>query len=455
MGGQRTMAMERRVGVVGLYHSGKTVFLTSLINHLREHNPDLCAVGGGRARIEGFHELETGGAFAPFDYQRYRQALVERGVWPEKTRAVAEYRCGFRVAGEGGGARDVGLWFLDIPGERLADMFMAGQGYAQWSDQLLRFLELRPEYREPSRDYAALLDSPQTDWPTLLHGYRTLLGRLICHYKPIVTPSTFIVDVDGGYPAAGDRSIERLAVTRFSGLAADRQFAPMHAEARTRWPQSAAAFAANFEGYKLKVLDPIAGWLKRCDLLVILVDVTTVLAGGLGMYEGNRELLEHLLRAAEPGRDGWSLIANWLAKLFTLGRGGLPAVEQVAFVATKADKVLRDDRQKMQGLLKDMTRKLTSGIEGLTTTWAVCAAVDSTADRGDGSLEGFPMRLGQAGPADRPEVFSPSRLPASWPENWEAGQFRFPDVLPVIPARRDALPRHVGLHQIIDLLLRH
>ncbi len=56
------MSIDKRVGVVGLYSSGKTVFLTSLINHLSEHDPSLCALNGGKCRVEGFREQYAGAA---------------------------------------------------------------------------------------------------------------------------------------------------------------------------------------------------------------------------------------------------------------------------------------------------------------------------------------------------------------------------------------------------------
>lgn len=34
-----------RVGVIGMYQSGKTVLLTSLINHLLNHDPDRLPLG--------------------------------------------------------------------------------------------------------------------------------------------------------------------------------------------------------------------------------------------------------------------------------------------------------------------------------------------------------------------------------------------------------------------------
>jgi len=446
------MGIDRRVGVVGLYHAGKTVFLTSLINHLQEHDPDLCPIGEGDVRLEGFRELPADGPFAAFDYKRYRQFLVEKHAWPEKTRAVAEYRCALKALRRGS-FKDVRLSLLDIPGERLADMFMCDRTYAQWSDEILRFLEVRPEYREHAGEYLALMRDRERDSAPILPLFKELLGRLILDYKPIVTPSTFIVAVDGGYPGREDRSVERLVARRSCGLDADSEFAPLTADARGRWPQTAQAFAQRFEQYKRTVLQPIADWLKKCDLLAILVDVTTILASGLGMYEGNRELLEHLVRALDPGRSGWGVFAKWFVKLLTFGQCSLPAVERIAFVATKVDKVLQEDRQRVQGLLKNMTRRLTSGIEGLKTLWGVCSAVDSTEDRGDGKLEGHLLRARRRWGRDAPELFAPSRVPDDWPENWDAGDFSFPDVRPQIPARRDAVPRQIGLHQIINFIL--
>ena len=45
---------ECRVGVVGLYSAGKTVLLTSLVNHLADHDPDRFAFAGGKAAVRKF-----------------------------------------------------------------------------------------------------------------------------------------------------------------------------------------------------------------------------------------------------------------------------------------------------------------------------------------------------------------------------------------------------------------
>src|SRR5687767_9214495 len=53
----RVKTTECRVGVVGLYNAGKTVFLTSLVNHLRDHDPDRFALVGRDTTVRRFERL--------------------------------------------------------------------------------------------------------------------------------------------------------------------------------------------------------------------------------------------------------------------------------------------------------------------------------------------------------------------------------------------------------------
>ena len=50
----RVKTTEARVGVVGLYSAGKTVLLTSLINHLQDHDPDRFPLGSKETRLRKF-----------------------------------------------------------------------------------------------------------------------------------------------------------------------------------------------------------------------------------------------------------------------------------------------------------------------------------------------------------------------------------------------------------------
>ena len=446
------MSIDKRVGVVGLYNSGKTVFLTSLINHLSEHDPSLCSLKGGKGRVEGFREQPIAGGFSHFDYEKYRQFLVEQHRWPNKTTAVSEFKCSFKLTQKGTSV-GVDLAFLDVPGERLADLGMARQSYDKWSDSVLHLLEIRPEYRVHADEYLKLLAEAQPSTKRVTNAYKRLLARLILDYKPLVTPSTFLVAPDGSYPNPTDHTLQALAAKRHSGLDGKREFAPMSHACRDKHRKMANAFRKAYEEYKGKIVQPIVEWLSNANVLLVFIDVTTLLAGGLGMYEGNREILKDLVKATDPGASWYGNLGRWALRTITFGYADYRAVERVAFVASKADKVLKDDRQRMHGLLRNMTRRPVDGIDGLKRNWFVCSAVDSIEDVGNGKLEGYLVSDGGVAEGATSALFTPSRVPDNWPDGWEPGAFIFPEVWPVMPARRDAPPKHFQLHRILDFIL--
>src|SRR5436309_15854547 len=91
---------ERRIGVIGLQGSGKTVLLTSLINHLMHHDPRRFPIQGGAARITHFSQEAPDEGWSQFEYTKARRALA-RPDWPAKTLESSQYKCRFRWNGEG------------------------------------------------------------------------------------------------------------------------------------------------------------------------------------------------------------------------------------------------------------------------------------------------------------------------------------------------------------------
>ena len=46
-----------------------------------------------------------------------------------------------------------------------------------------------------------------------------------------------------------------------------------------------------------------------------------------------------------------------------------------------------------------------------------------------------------------------SALPDDWPLDWGPGQFVFPEVYPLVPARKDYPPEQVNLDRVLDFVL--
>ena len=131
----RVKTTEARVGVVGLYNAGKTVLLTSLINHLQDHDPDRFPLGSKETRLRKFTVHAPDRDWTAFNYSGHRDALVNAGRWPAKTTDRSQFVCQFERSDWR--FSDCLLKLYDLPGERVADAGMVGRDFTGWSERML------------------------------------------------------------------------------------------------------------------------------------------------------------------------------------------------------------------------------------------------------------------------------------------------------------------------------
>ncbi len=447
---------------MGLYRSGKTVFLTSLINHLQNHRPDRFLLGKN-ARLVFAEELQPS-LFERFPYSQHRDRLVTGEAWPEKTRGVYEYACRYYRSDWHFSRGELSM--LDFPGERMADLMMVNATFDQWSDLMLSILRDHSEYHEPATPYLKLMDSAAVTETDLLDAYKRLLVQCFFQYRPVISPSAILISPAGDWHGEALKQGGQALNQCFCGLDADSQFVPLSAELRERYPGMRHRFSANYRNYRHKIALPLATWMRGCDALVVLIDVTTLLAGGEGMYQGNRELLRNLIDLLKPGHGYFGLTINTMRDILD-PLGGLtrltrhklwPAIlrwkniSKIAFVATKADKVHESDRDRLRELTRDMTVPIIAKREfqaaQLDVGYFACAAVSSTRSASGHQLQAYRE------PGTDAECYTPSHVPDNWPQTWSHGQFRFPNVRPWIPRLRDSAPDHIELDRVADFLMR-
>jgi predicted YcjX-like family ATPase len=455
MGWLRVKTTECRIGVVGLYNAGKTVFLTSLLNHLESHDPDRFRLGDPGTTVRKFEFRPPDEGWSNFTYAPFRDALVHGGRWPDKTTDRSMAACQFERSDWT--FSDALVKLYDLPGERLADAAMAGRSFAEWSDHLLELIRNDTPYRTNCAGFLEELAAEKPTERSLIDAYKLALAKLILAFKPMISPSTFLLDTSGS--AAKPNTPELLAASRRSGLSAESEFAPLSAEVRAAQPELAAVFSARYERYKADVVQPFLMSLKSCHSLVVLVDVTMLLAGGVGMYDDNRQILRDLFHVLDPGETGVQKLGRNLAKVF-LPHDLRPGwINRVAFVAPKLDLVHPTDRDRMLRLLKSMVGKLAENRDGLKYEFFNCAAVVSTkllpGNLGERKMVGVPYRndAGKKIPPGEAHAFAVSELPDDWPVNWRPGDYAYPEVYPAMPARKDCPPEQINLDKVFDFVL--
>ena len=368
------MTIARHVGVVGLTNAGKTVLLTSLINHLTDHEPDRFRLGHPPATVRKFRPEPATPGWEPFAYHANRDALVERGRWPAKTRDRSEYACRFDRSDWR--FNSCVLRLFDFPAERFADAAMMARTYAEWSDHWFAAPSLSRAGSHSYEGYLAALDSPSATPESLLAAYRLALAATISppHYRPYVTPSTFLLD-QAGRPAPNVGPSE-MATVRVSGLSPESQFSPLPRRVREQSPVMSLQFMTGYDVYRSAVVAPYFSALRGCHSLVVVVDVLHLLAAGVGAANDSRQILGELFAALKPGEPLYLRLLRNAAELAV--EGALPAISRIAFVVPKIDLVHPDDRDVLLHLLKTHVGKFAKDYDDLTVDYFAIASVNST-----------------------------------------------------------------------------
>jgi predicted YcjX-like family ATPase len=440
------------LAVTGLSGSGKTAFITSLVNQLIEanegaHLPFLTVVRESRL-IGVKRDVQPNLTFSRFAYEDAMAKLTQTSPeWPESTKGISQVRLKIKYKKSRGVSKyltedaTLTLDITDYPGEWLLDLPLLDMTYTQWA----RHCE--EELRDPKRNQlarpfiAALADfdlnakGDELALQNIAELYSQYLINCQVHGYQLLQPGRFILPGE----LAGAPVLHFFPITT---LLLEQQEVDLKNPTKD---SNAELLIQRFKHYKTQVVQPFyKEHFKRFDRQVVLVDCLSALNRGFHSYQDLQKALDWLMGSFQYGSS------NILNRLFQ------PKIDKLVFAATKADHITPDQQTNLVKLLESMLHNARKQIQFdgvVTESTAVSAVRASKSGLGQLNGESIPLLQGRDQQGSAITLF-PGEVPQSCPgpEFWDKQQFAFPKLSPPLMNIEHALP-HIRMDQILDFLL--
>jgi hypothetical protein len=326
-----------RLGVTGLARSGKTVFITALVQALtaRGRLPLFRPVAEGRV-LRAWLEPQPDDQVPRFEIEKHLAALTgSPPIWPESTRRLSELRIAIEFQPTGpwrhlAGTRRLYLDIVDYPGEWLLDLPLLGKAFEDWSGEAIA-LSHAPERKAAAGPFHAFLSglsgAAAADEQKALEGaalFRAYLERCRSEAR------TFSSLSPGRFLMPGDLE-DSPALTFF----------PIAAESSEPAAGSLhAMLARRYNAYVRHVARPFfRDHFSRLDRQIVLVDALSALnCGASGAHELSRAL-QSVLACFKPGLN------RFLSPLVQR------RIDRILFAATKADHLHHTSHDRLEAII--------------------------------------------------------------------------------------------------------
>ncbi|AWX15018.1 hypothetical protein CEP48_02055 [Mergibacter septicus] len=448
-----------RVAVTGLSRSGKTAFITSVINQLLAINTQ-----GGQhlplfepartRRIVGVQRVAQTDLMLPrFDYQANLQDLYQTPPqWCQSTTGIGQIRLALRYQHQHSFLRHLKLHstlyveFFDYPGEWLLDLPLLNWNFQQWSQQYQQQQQFSSARQISEfncwQQKVAKLDLFSTadenvlaqlakEYTQILHQYKTLGLQLI-------QPGRFVLPGE----------LENAPVL---------QFFPLLALSPQQWQQLNKTASANsyfmvlkkrYNHYCETVVKPFyQNYFIHFDRQIILADCLTPLNHSRVAFEELRLGLQQLFHSFKYGKR------SLFNRLFA------PKIDKLLFAATKADHITTDQIPNLISLLRQLIQQdgehLTfQHIQLDYTALASIRATQQVIVQAKNDTTQYKALQGRRLSDQQQITVFPGTVPANLPPAtfWQKNRFAFDPFQPPILDEGKVLP-HLRLDAVLQFLL--
>lgn len=447
----RGMDRHLRIAVTGLSRSGKTAFITGMVNqllniHAGARLPLFSAVREERMLgVKRVPQRDLG--IARFTYDEGLAHLYGTPpAWPTPTRGVSEMRLALRYRSNDSLMRHFKetstLWLeiVDYPGEWLLDLPMLAQDYLSWSRQMTGLLHgeraaLAQNWRALCADLDPLAPADENRLAAIADGWTDYLRQCKTQGLHFIQPGRFVLPGEmAGAPALQFfpwPDVERYGESALAQAGNHTNFGMLRARYRYYCDNVVKKF------YREHFL--------RFDRQIVLVDCLQPLNSGPQAFNDMRLALTQLMQSFHYGQR------TLFRRLFA------PVIDKLLFAATKADHVTVDQHANLVALLLQLVQDAwqNAAFEGITIDCVGLASVQATrSGLIDVQGESIPALRGERLRDGAPLTVYPGEVPARLPGSafWERQGFQFEQFRPPVTDVDAPLP-HIRLDAALEFLI--
>ncbi|MGH1372120.1 MAG: YcjX family protein [Cellvibrionaceae bacterium] len=441
------------LGITGLSRSGKSTFITSLINQLLTHQsaslPGFAPVLGDSLLWVKRHPLEDQKLPSfPYD-EAYGRLCNASPTWPESTVDVSGCLLELRLKRQSSTLNPLKsdefslyLELRDYPGEWLLDLPLRDMSYSRWCGQC------SAQYTQSPRSEllgSLLGELQQVDplEPVDEENLRELNQRFVDFLRAckasdkrlsLIQPGRFLIP---GH--IEDEDILCFVPLLKCGSYTEGQLASAQKDSYYKICER------RYQRYIKQLVDPFyKTFFSRIDRQVVLVDIVNALNAGPDYVDDMRQALTNITDSFSYGRR------NRLVQLLN------PKIDKVVFAATKIDQVLSEDHEAVRQLLSVVVKQAYSNAQhqGILPQCEATAAIRSSKEVDRQGEQGI-VGTGNDG---KPIGYIHPKIPARIPERdqWTPFlQWRIPELNPPVGLsyqNGDSIP-HIRMDTVLNILI--
>ena len=441
------------LGITGLSQSGKSTFITSLINQLLHHDtaslPGFSPVLSERLIGVKVHPLEDD-SLAHFPYEEaYERITSPKPQWPQSTVNTSGCLLELKLKKSGSQINPLSreshslyLEIRDYPGEWLLDLPLRDMSYSRWCSQC------SAQYTQSPRKeiLGSLLEELQQIDP-LAEADSDVLERLHSDYLAFLKQCKY-----------GDKSLSLIQPGRFliPGDIHDTDvllFIPLlkvasYTEGQLQSAAENSYFKLcekRYKRYIKELIDPFyKQFFHRIDRQLVIVDVVNALNAGPAYVDDMRQAVSNITDSFVYGKQ---------SRVFQLFN---PKIDKVVFVASKIDQVLSEDHESVRQLLGQLIRQAYKSAqhEGVVPECEAAAAVRSSREVKHEGERGITGADSKGEPIGYMHPTIPPRIPEG--DEWQAFvDWKIPTLSPprgLSSTNSDSIP-HIRMDTVLNILI--